>query len=64
MQVGTTPIIVTASIGVATYEHGGCLVHAAQLVKAADLAVYNAKTNGRNCVRVFSLRRTEPKAAA
>ena len=46
---------ITASIGVATYEPGGPLRAPAHLLKAADLAVYNAKHSGRNCVRVFTL---------
>jgi diguanylate cyclase (GGDEF)-like protein len=47
---------VTASIGVATWEPGSPLTSPAQLVKAADLAVYNAKHGGRNCVKVFTLK--------
>lgn len=47
---------VTASVGVASWEPGSPLTNAAQLVKAADLAVYNAKHGGRNCVKVFALR--------
>jgi predicted signal transduction protein with EAL and GGDEF domain len=40
----------TASIGVASYpEHGNNMQ---VLVHAADLALYEAKHNGRNCVRV------------
>jgi len=47
---------VTASIGVATYE-GEVFARVEQLVKAADQAVYAAKSGGRNCVRVFVPRR-------
>lgn len=47
---------VTASIGVATWEPGSPLTNHAQLIKAADLAVYNAKHGGRNCVKVFTLK--------
>jgi diguanylate cyclase len=57
---GNVPIAVTASIGVATLEPGSPLATAAHLIKAADLAVYNAKNFGRNCVKIFAL----PKAAA
>jgi diguanylate cyclase (GGDEF)-like protein len=52
---GAATVPVTASIGVATYEPGGPLRAPAHLLKAADLAVYNAKHSGRNCVRVFTL---------
>ena len=41
-----------ASLGVAVFEPGSPFRQVAQLLKAADLAVYNAKHSGRNCVRV------------
>ena len=47
-------IPVTISIGVAALEPGGQFREAAQLLQAADLAVYAAKKAGRNCVRVYS----------
>jgi diguanylate cyclase (GGDEF)-like protein len=53
----TTPV--TISIGIAVCDSAGLLSNAAQLIKAADLAVYAAKNAGRNCVRVFV-----PKAPA
>ena len=49
-------IPVTASIGVASLEPGSPISATAQLIKAADLALYNAKHSGRNCVKVFSLK--------
>jgi diguanylate cyclase (GGDEF)-like protein len=52
---------VSGSIGVATYEPGGTLMTTAHLVKAADMALYNAKHSGRNCVKVFTMK---PAAAA
>ncbi len=55
---------VTASIGVASFEIGGPFTEPAQLLKAADMAVYAAKRAGRNCVRVFSLRKPAAKPAA
>jgi diguanylate cyclase (GGDEF)-like protein len=48
-------LVVTVSIGVATYEPQSPLTQPAHLLKAADLAVYAAKHAGRNCVKVFSL---------
>lgn len=44
------PIGATASIGVASYPEHGSSMQA--LVHAADLALYEAKHGGRNCVRV------------
>jgi two-component system, cell cycle response regulator len=65
VQCNSTSIAVTASIGVAAFEIGGPLTIGAQLIKAADLALYNAKSSGRNCVRVFSLKpQAKPAAAA
>ncbi|MGH7177628.1 MAG: sensor domain-containing diguanylate cyclase [Tepidisphaeraceae bacterium] len=56
---GHVSIPVTTSIGVATYDPACPFKDPAQLLKAADLALYNAKHSGRNCVRVFA-----PKPAA
>jgi diguanylate cyclase (GGDEF)-like protein len=55
VPVDPSPIPVTISIGVATFELGSPLKQPAHLLKAADLAVYAAKHGGRNCVKVFSL---------
>lgn len=46
---------VTVSVGVATAEPGAPFREPAHLLKAADLALYAAKSAGRNCVRVFNL---------
>jgi diguanylate cyclase (GGDEF)-like protein len=61
---GEITLPVTASIGVASYDPNGPFKEAAQLVKAADLAVYAAKRAGRNCVRVFSSPKSESKPNA
>jgi diguanylate cyclase (GGDEF)-like protein len=63
INCGKMQLPITASIGVATYEPGGPLRVPAHLLKAADLAVYNAKHSGRNCVRVFTLGSGKPAAA-
>jgi diguanylate cyclase (GGDEF)-like protein len=63
LNLGTTSLPITASIGVATFEPNGPLRVPAHLLKAADLAVYNAKHSGRNCVRVFTLAAPKPTAA-
>ena len=47
-------IKVTASLGVAALEPGVPMREPAHLLRAADLALYNAKSAGRDCVRVFS----------
>lgn len=56
-------IPVTASIGVASWEPGSPLRMLAHLLKAADLALYNAKHTGRNRVKVFNPAPAEKKAA-
>jgi diguanylate cyclase (GGDEF)-like protein len=61
---GNVQVPVTASIGVASYEPGSPLREPAHLIKAADLAVYNAKHGGRNCVKVFALTGATAKPAA
>jgi diguanylate cyclase (GGDEF)-like protein len=49
-------IPVTASIGVAAFEPPSPITQLSQLIKAADLALYNAKHGGRNCVKVFAIK--------
>ncbi|MGD0557357.1 MAG: GGDEF domain-containing protein [Streptosporangiaceae bacterium] len=49
---GDTPVGVTISVGVATSE-GPCEGDVFELLAAADLALYRAKADGRNRVRVF-----------
>jgi two-component system, cell cycle response regulator len=63
VQYEETAVPVTASIGVATFEPGTPFASPAALVKAADLAVYNAKHSGRNCVKVFVLKAAARPAA-
>jgi diguanylate cyclase (GGDEF)-like protein len=58
-----SPIIgrVSVSIGVSTYLGGSRLtdqIEAAELVKAADDALYGAKSSGRDCVRFKGVRGT------
>ncbi len=64
ISTGKVNLPVTASIGVAVFEPGSPLKTPAHLIKAADLAVYNAKHSGRNCVRVFSLKPAPTKTVA
>lgn len=49
-------LTVTASIGVACFDGVSVFKKPEQLIKAADQAVYAAKSSGRNCVRVFAPR--------
>lgn len=49
-------LTVSGSMGVAVFEPGSTLSTPAHLLKAADLALYNAKHSGRNCVKVFSMK--------
>jgi len=49
---GDTELKVTASFGVATNQ--GEHIHWQQLISFADQALYHAKENGRNCVKLHS----------
>jgi len=59
---GGATIPVTASFGVASIEPGSSLRTPAQLIKAADLALYHAKHSGRNCVKVFAFKQQQQQA--
>jgi len=48
-ETGKPPIRITASLGVATYADDG--TSPKDIVAAADAGLYNAKHDGRNCVR-------------
>ncbi|MEF0942660.1 diguanylate cyclase [Rhizobium sp. BR 362] len=50
--------IVTTSIGVATMSDGSTFASAAELVEAADQALYDAKTKGRDCIATAGDRAT------
>ncbi len=63
IQHGGTAIPVTASIGVASWEPASPLKTLSHVLKAADLALYNAKHTGRNRVRVFNPNANATKAA-
>jgi two-component system, cell cycle response regulator len=64
IKAGAVTIPVTVSIGVATYDAESPMRQLAQLLKAADLALYNAKNSGRNCVKVFALKSLQPATSA
>lgn len=51
-QIGNHSIKSGASLGVALYPQDG--KDAGELLQKADLAMYRAKSTGRNCYRVFS----------
>ena len=51
MKLSEQPIFATISIGVALAPADG--VNPERLLKSADLALYKAKADGRNCVRFF-----------
>jgi diguanylate cyclase (GGDEF)-like protein len=52
IMVGTSENIISSSIGIATYPDAG--ETASDLLKAADMAMYRAKQDGRNNFQFFS----------
>ena len=64
VPAGNTRVPITASFGVATLEPGLPFQSFAQIIKAADLALYAAKHGGRNNVKVFSMPKAGTKSAA
>ena len=52
---GKLQVPVTVCVGVATLEPKSRMTDPSHLLKASDLAVYAAKSAGRNCVKIFSL---------
>lgn len=52
-HIGTDEVFISASIGVCTYPYDGN--NAKTLLKNADIAMYSAKQNGRNCYQLYSL---------
>ncbi len=51
VDIGSSPVFVTVSVGVCTYPEGGR--DAETLMQNVDEAMYAAKTQGRNAFRVF-----------
>ena len=51
MRLKDRPFVATVSVGVALAPADG--TDAARLLKCADLALYKAKADGRNCIRFF-----------
>ncbi|MAM88322.1 MAG: hypothetical protein CME36_13545 [unclassified Hahellaceae] len=51
-QVGSHLVNISASVGVSVYPQDGC--DADTLIKHADVAMYQAKANGRNAVQFFT----------
>ncbi|MEQ8516059.1 MAG: EAL domain-containing protein, partial [Chromatocurvus sp.] len=51
--VGEQVLSPTASVGISFYPQGDATLEAEQLLRQADHAMYQAKTEGRNCFRLF-----------
>jgi diguanylate cyclase (GGDEF)-like protein/PAS domain S-box-containing protein len=51
MKFGDQVIVATASVGIAVAPADG--TNPERLLKSADLALYKAKADGRNCIRLF-----------
>ena len=60
LRVGTRELSFTVSTGVTVF-HPGTPDTVSALLKQADLALYRAKNDGRNCVRLFRRPEQHPK---
>jgi diguanylate cyclase (GGDEF)-like protein len=52
LSVGARQVFLGASIGITLFPHDA--THAGQLLKNADIAMYQAKVAGKNCYRFYS----------
>jgi diguanylate cyclase (GGDEF)-like protein/PAS domain S-box-containing protein len=52
LLIGSQELVITASVGISTYPDDG--QDAAALLKAADIAMYRAKENGKNNFQYYS----------
>lgn len=57
MKMDKEEIVIAGSIGIASYPHDGD--SAAEIIKHADIAMYNAKANGKNTFSQFTLQMNE-----
>lgn len=64
IDTGHVSLPITASFGVAAYEPPSPLDKPSLLLRAADKALYHAKTSGRNRVKVFHFPTTRPTPTA
>ncbi len=57
VAVGSDEVVVGGSVGIATYPHAG--YSADELIKNADIAMYDAKASGKNTYSYFRLQMNE-----
>jgi diguanylate cyclase (GGDEF)-like protein len=60
MRIDSVKIKITVSIGVATYLPGNRVVEKAEVLDAADSALYESKRNGRNKLSIAKMSSKNP----